>query len=32
LGYPIANDAIYGGNVKNDGKMELKPEWFENSY
>ena len=32
MGYPIANDVIYGGDLKNDGKMELKPEWFENSY
>lgn len=32
LGFPIANDQTYGGQIKNDGKMQLKPEWFENSY
>ena len=32
LGFPIANDQIYGGDVKNDGKTKLDPEWFENSY
>jgi 23S rRNA-/tRNA-specific pseudouridylate synthase len=32
LGFPIANDQIYGGNIKNDGTLQLKPEWFENSY
>lgn len=32
LGYPIANDLVYGGSIKNDGEMKIEPEWFDNAY
>lgn len=28
LGFPIANDQIYGGTIKNDGKMEIDETLF----
>jgi 23S rRNA-/tRNA-specific pseudouridylate synthase len=32
IGYPIANDQIYGGNVLNDGLDRFDEKLFSNSY